>query len=339
MRVGRGGNRPVAGVKVVLMAVLVAVLIASCGGDRGAVTRAEAEEITFGTVSNGDDESADQDDTDPAPSADNEAPDDQPADDEPTEDEPADDDGTLPLDQWGDEMDEICRLADVEMAMLAMQGEEHGAALIKGWQQRIDGMRALPRPAGHEQTAEELLVLLDDIVKRMEEPSDTTTLMVELADPESELGAPLTALSEELGIADCGQGEQQGNDLCDLVSDEMVTAVIGEPAPTPEGGDQLSAHGCTWRGDDVDFAVQSGAASIYSQAMDFARESGKPVAGLGDEALLVPGYSSITGGNTRGATLWVLEGETVIAVGGRVGFDPVGGDKLRTVAEHLLANL
>lgn len=120
---------------------------------------------------------------------------------------PSTDGDTIPAEQWRREMDAVCRVADDELAALFLSGEFSEAALVEAWRKNGEAVRSLPRPQGQEQTVEELLALFDEVGEQLEREVEAGVALSELSvpAPDTELGSRLDALTDELGITECGR--------------------------------------------------------------------------------------------------------------------------------------
>lgn len=252
---------------------------------------------------------------------------------EPGEDETAA--ASITLEEWQERLEDVCVRSDEALIGADPLDEvAFGNAVIAALAVRVDGLRSLPRPAGYEAEVEALLGRLDAVMALHEE-SGAAVAMAELVGPESATAAEVERLIAELGIEDCGEAAA-GDPICARTPPELVAAVLGQ-APEPEPMSQLGARGCLWEAGDDRLAVQTGPIEVYPQALDFFRTDGLAVAGVGDEAYLVDGFSSVTGGSTRGSTLWVVAGDAVYGVGAIVAGEAVEQDTLLAVAAALLA--
>lgn len=220
---------------------------------------------------------------------------------------------SIALDEWQARLESVCVRSDQTMLSLDPLDEAAWSdGLMEAFEIRIDGLRSLPRPAGYEQEVEELLQQLDAFMTLFEEDGADAAID-ELLDPTSATSVALERLTTELGIEDCGQVEVEAL-TCAQIPERLIVGVLGG-APQPDYKSQLGAEGCLWDAGDDRLAVQTGSLDIYRDALDYFRSEGQSLAGLGDEAYLVDGYSSVIGGSTRGSTLWVVVGDEVYGVG------------------------
>ncbi len=240
---------------------------------------------------------------------------------------------TMPFDRWLAEMDEICQRADQTVAATDSNDPE---AFKERWTIRADGMRSLPRPAGREDAADDLLATLDEIVVTLDENDNIAGVLADLASPESEIGNRLNDLVAELELSDCGETEAEPTAFCDRITASMVADIVGAEAD-PTIAENLGAEGCEWEGPNGRLAVQTGTTTTYTPVLDIVRQSPNPIPNLGEEAYLVDGYSSVTGGGTRGQTVWVVDGDRTIAASIDVGEIEVGRDLLVEISLRLLA--
>ena len=242
------------------------------------------------------------------------------------------------LAQWQQEMERICVEADrVLVGVNPFDTDALYAAAIEGMKIRHEKMSRLPRPEGHESAVEELLEVVAQIVAAYESAPDGTAVIAGLEDPDSEYGARLDELTAELGIENCGDGAESTARLCSLVPDDLVMSVLGE-VPAPEARSQFGAEGCQWGdiSDDI-VSVHTGPLDVYARSLDLLREDGKPITGLGDEAFVVNGFSSVTGGSTRGSTVWVVVDDRIFAAGAIVDGEAVDTEILRGAAAGVMA--
>ncbi len=191
------------GVAVVL-ALAVSVAAGSCGGGGAEQIESVAADVTAATAAVDEgvtpDDSADNTTDDRADDTD------QGASTEETGLSSTDGD-TIPVEQWRREMDAICRAADEELAVLFLSGEFSEAALVEAWRNNGEAVRSLPRPQGQEQTVEELLSLFDEVGEQLESEVEAGVALSDLSvpAPDTELGSRLDALTDTLGITECGR--------------------------------------------------------------------------------------------------------------------------------------
>ncbi len=239
----------------------------------------------------------------------------------------------IPLEQWQSQLEKTCDSA--LGAMLGVNPFDQVAwteAAVESLQIRQDGIRQLPMPVGFESQVDELLGHLDHILAVHTESG--TEAVVDLMSPDSELTMQVDRLSVELGIEDCGKPASDPA-ICDRVPIDLIKSVLGQ-VPPAEHRDQLGAQGCLWEVGDDSLAFQTGPLKAYAQVSEYFRQDGRPVPGIGDEAFLVDGFSSVTGGSSRGSTLWVVFENDVYAVAAIVDDASVDSDVLVSIVSAVM---
>ena len=247
-----------------------------------------------------------------------------------TEQEPAADaepgsTDSVGIDEWRRQMEEVCLQADATLAGVNPTDDaELAAAVIESMKVRNDLMRRLPRPEGHEAAVEQLLALVDAAVADAG-VLGAEAIVEEFSTTATERAAELEVLVDELGVADCGENAESTSEICSLIDDEPIVALLGR-VPPPESNAQFGVQGCEWgsMADDNAVSVLIGPVAGYEMNIEWIREIGEPLPGLGDEAYLADGFSITTGGSTRGSTVWVIAGDKVYAAGAIV--DDEAGD-------------
>jgi hypothetical protein len=140
-----------------------------------------------------------------------------------------------------------------------------------------------------------------------------------------------------------GFGEQPAaQEVCSAVTDEQAQSLLGGPVERTD-----DAYGCEWERTSVDrpigdidttdaFAITWNALSNYGPALDDIRTqpSYRAVDGLGDEAFTVQQYVRPSGGGTRGTTLYVLSGDSVLTFSANG--SQVDSEQLQAVAQGAL---
>lgn len=241
---------------------------------------------------------------------------------------------SIPLEEWQERLETACAIASDEILGVDPFDEiAWSNAVISSLEVRVDEMKRLPLPTGFETEVEELLTYFDTVLAVHAE-SGPTAAVADLIEADSETSR-MEELVVELGIEDCGQPEVDPT-FCDRVPAELVASTLGGAAE-PEFRDQLGAQGCQWEVGDNRVAVQTGPISVYAQAIDYFRGEGQAVDDIGTEAFLVGGFSSVTGGSTRGSTLWVLIDEDVHGVAAEVDGGAIDSSTLLAIATELLA--
>ncbi len=189
----------------VVSALAVSVAAGSCGGGGGEQIESVAADDTATTAAAVDeavtpDDSADTTTDDRAGDTDQGASTDETG-------SPSTDGDTIPAEQWRREMDAVCRAADEELVALFLSGEFSEAALVEAWRNNGEAVRSLPRPQGQEQTVEELLALFDEVGEQLESEVEAGVALSDLSvpAPDTELGSRLDALTDALGITECGR--------------------------------------------------------------------------------------------------------------------------------------
>ena len=136
--------------------------------------------------------------------------------------------------------------------------------------------------------------------------------------------AASTTAAAATGKLDCAKAEN------------AVKAALGSLPKVEEIG-LLGVTSCQWDGPGGEAAVNTATKTVYTPVLEaFEGQPTQPVAGLGDRAFIVKGFSSSTSGGTGGKTLWVVKGNQVYSFA----LDPESGvpseAQLRALAQPYL---
>ena len=146
----------------------------------------------------------------------------------------------------------------------------------------------------------------------------------------------------ESAASDCGVVPDPEVECETLVTDDEATALLGGELSETQTG----TSGCAWVGPETEAGDSNSlAVEVYSSRFAYERLTGQlagvgePVAGLGDEAVALEGFSSQTLGSTCGRTVVALLGERTLQVALCLGDTPVTIDQVVAVAQQAAGRL
>ena len=164
----------------------------------------------------------------------------------------------------------------------------------------------------------------------------TTTSAVDTADDDGTETTETTEITEGSDGSDDGTGGSTELS-CESIPPEMVEALLGS-APAPAEESMMGVTSCEFVVDDDNaVAVSRGDSEVYRTAFDTMQPlSEGDVAGLGEIAFLVEGFSSASQGGTNGLTLWVDAGELIWAIAAQRSSGDVDPGALEALARQVV---
>lgn len=144
-------------------------------------------------------------------------------------------------------------------------------------------------------------------------------------------------------LEECATAITGGTDPCELLTADEVEAALGvDASPSgPETGFGTGA-GCSWEADDAELGVFVATSNHFTQMQgnyDDGNIDYTTVRGVGDEAMLVDGFSSASSFSTDGATLVILDGDRTVTVAIERDDAPIGESDLVPLAKKVLDRL